>query len=263
MFLAVSSLKGPVKIRAKKGESNMKTIELSFFEEELACFEKRAAEILDEQKNEVAIARDLDANIRCAAKVISTMVNAREERSEQFADVYTKFLDDCYEIFRLRHLARSSYLMFSAEKEAIEALMHYQAMLFVFGSQPAPSLDAILELAFGERGEKIFDHPKMTASVAMGMLEAVGEISKGMRSVATHEKPRTPEEHKEMLGMFLKAEAVARRIVSSAERIAPRYEKQIDKFYRPMIQRMEGSMRYLSDTIDRLEDRIDRLENKK
>lgn len=246
-------------------ETMKETEGLSSFKEELARFERNAAEIFEKQKHDQGIAYFLDEDVRSAAKVLSELVNTHEERSDEFAGLYPKLILNCGELFSLRNLAQKSFLMFRALTEAIEFLAHYQAMLYVFGNAPAPSLGAVLGIVLQEKKDYVdtIDHPKLTASIAQALVEAVGEISKGMEDIYTANRPRTPSEYAEMLGMFKRAEEVARLYLSTGKRLAPKYHKQISKYYRMMVARKAGSLRYLSSQIDRLEDRIDRMKDKK
>jgi len=256
--------------RWEERKTDSKSKPLTGLAQELNQFESRAAEVFYERKCDQAIAYELDERIREAAKVLSEMVNNREERSHEFADLYTRLINDCGEIFGLRNLAQKSFLMFRALTEAIEFLAHYHAMLYVFGSSPSVSLDAILDIVLRKYKDRenndqadTIGHRKLIASVAQALVETIGEISNGMEDIWRENRPNTLAEHKAMLAMFQKAESVAAAYLSTGKRLAPRYHGQISKYFRMMVRRKAGSLRYLSSQIDRLEDRIQRLEDRK
>ncbi|KKT30075.1 hypothetical protein A3G55_02400 [Candidatus Giovannonibacteria bacterium RIFCSPLOWO2_12_FULL_44_25] len=227
----------------------------SVVEEDLGYFKLFASEILDGQEEQIFLAHKLDKSLRMAAKKLIYMTNCGELEADIKA-VIDRILGESGQMFELRKLGRSSYLRFRALKEVIEALIYNQVAPFIFDGVPEPALHSLGKtlVKVGDREKEIFSHPELAGSWAQAYAEAIGEISKGIRKLASKVMWESDSAKcEEMLAVCRRGHDVAEQILSVCDELSVGYEHLIDKFFRRMISVMEGSVLYIAELTSKLQ----------
>lgn len=222
-------------------------------QEDLAYFGVRAEDVFSSQKQQIELAYELDNVIRSLAKQLIQFCNSGAGRDD-VQTVHEGLITNCARIFRLRRLGRSSAIRFRALKEAIEALIYEQAAGYIFFGSYKPSLASIMAIKLGERPQDTFGCEELTGSWVMALVEAVGEISKGLRTYLAQEKwEDNPDRCDELLAMSRRALTICQILMEECEKIGAKYSHLIDKFLRRLVTIMNGSILYITDRINSLQ----------